>query len=132
MSNKDTDEAPPAKEEAVEASPTVEQDTAKDTKSAERETPDESRPAGQEAAREAPTQPRRSAASIAWLSFVVAILALALASYVAWQSRLATQDTAMQDRLARLESRVTGSADSLGDVESRIEARPGRRRRGTG
>jgi uroporphyrin-3 C-methyltransferase len=121
MSDKDTDEAPPAEEEAVEATPPVEQDAAEDNRSSERDTPDGSRPARQETAREAPTRPKRGATSIVWLSFVVAILALALAGYVAWQNRLAKQDTAMQDRLAGLESRVTGSADSMGGLESRID-----------
>ena len=121
MSDKDTDEAPTAEEEAVEANPSVEQEEAEDTRSTERETLDGSRPAQPETAPEAQPRPRRVAALIAWLSFVVATLALALAGYVAWQSRLATQDTAMQDRLARLESRVTGSADSLGGLETRID-----------
>ena len=94
MSDKDIDQAPPAEEEATEEVQPVEQDAAR---------------------------PKRGGGSIAWLSFVVAILALAIAGYVAWQGRQAAQDTATEDRVARLETRVTGSTNSLGELEGRID-----------
>jgi uroporphyrin-3 C-methyltransferase len=105
MSDKDIDEAPPAEEETAEEIQPVE------------ETPavDKDEPA------ETPAQPKRGGASIAWLSFVVAILALAIAGYVAWQGRQAAQDTATEDRVARLETRVTGSSNSLGNLEARVD-----------
>ena len=110
MSDKDIDQAPPAEEETAEDVQPVEQDAAQEAPPAEKEEPAEK-----------PAQPKRGGGSIAWLSFVVAILALAIAGYVAWQGRQAAQDTATEDRVARLETRVTGSTNSLGELEGRID-----------
>lgn len=99
MSDKDTDQAPAAEEVAVEDPQPVEEDATEAT----------------------PAAPKRGGASIAWLSFVVAILALSIAGYVAWQGRQAAQDTATEDRVARLESRVAQATGSLGALDARIE-----------
>lgn len=99
MSDKDIDQAPAAEEVAVEDPQPVEEDTTE----------------------AAPALPKRGGASIAWLSFVVAILALSIAGYVAWQGRQAAQDTATEDRVARLESRVAEATGSLGALDARIE-----------
>ncbi len=126
MSDKDIDQAPAADDKAEEDARPVAKDAVEESGPNEaQDAADETRP-GEHDAAEAPAEaqpgrPGRGGASIAWLSFVVAILALALAGYVAWQGRQAAQDTATEDRVARLESRVTGSADSLGDLEARID-----------
>ena len=99
MSDKDIDQAPAAEEVAVEDPQPVEEDATEAT----------------------PAAPKRGGASIAWLSFVVAILALSIAGYVAWQGRQAAQDTATEDRVARLESRVAEATGSLGALDARIE-----------
>jgi uncharacterized protein HemX len=118
MSDKDIDEAPPAEEETAEEVQPVEQEAAEDIQSVEKDTTEESPPVDSPTAAVAT---KRGGASIAWLSFVVAILALAVAGYVAWQGRQAAQDTATEDRVARLETRVTGSSNSLGELEARID-----------
>ena len=110
MSDKDIDQASPADEEATEEVQPVEQDATEKAPPVDKEEP-----------AVAPTQPRRGGGSIAWLSFVVAILALAIAGYVAWQGRQAAQDTTAEDRVARLETRVTGSTNSLGELEARVD-----------
>lgn len=99
MSDKDIDQAPAAEDVAVEDPRPVEEDATEAT----------------------PAAPKRGGPSIAWLSFVVAILALSIAGYVAWQGRQAAQDTATEDRVARLESRVSEATGSLGALDSRIE-----------
>lgn len=99
MSDKDIDQAPAAEEVAVEDPQPVEEDATEAT----------------------PAAPKRGGASIAWLSFVVAMLALSIAGYVAWQGRQAAQDTATEDRVARLESRVAQATGSLGALDARIE-----------
>ena len=111
MSDKDIDQAPPEEEPTAEDPGPVEPDSAEEPKPAEEETAEATPPA----------QPKRGGASVAWLSFVVAILALSVAGYVAWQGRLAAQDTATEDRVAQLENRVSGSAESLGELETRID-----------
>ena len=99
MSDKDIDQAPAAEDVPVEDPQPVEEDATDAT----------------------PAAPKRGGASIAWLSFVVAILALSIAGYVAWQGRQAAQDTATEDRVARLESRVAEATGSLGALDARIE-----------
>jgi uroporphyrin-3 C-methyltransferase len=99
MSDKDIDQAPAAEDVAVEDPKPVEEDATEAT----------------------PAAPKRGGASIAWLSFVVAILALSIAGYVAWQGHRAAQDTATDDRVARLERRVTEATGSLGTLDARIE-----------
>ena len=99
MSDKDIDQAPAAEEVAVE----------------------DPRPVEEDAAEASPAAPKRGGATIAWLSFVVAMLALSIAGYVAWQGRQAALDTATEDRVARLESRVAEATGSLGALDARIE-----------
>ena len=98
MSDKDIDQAP-AEDVAVEDPKPVEEDATEAT----------------------PAAPKRGGASIAWLSFVVAILALSIAGYVSWQGYRAAQNTATEDRVARLERRVTEATGSLGTLDARIE-----------
>ncbi len=83
--------------------------------------PDE-KPAEDEAT--APKEPPKTGSSggnaIAWLSFLVAIVALAAAGYTAWQSWQAGSDTATDDTIARLDGRLSASADSLAELEDRV------------
>jgi len=70
-------------------------------------------------------QPVKSAVSpgspLAWLAFLVALIALALAGYTAWRSWQNSSDTSTDDRIARLESRVSASATSVDELEARVK-----------
>ena len=108
MSKKDTDQAPPA-EEAAETPEPVEQAA------------EAAQPVDENAARETPAPPGPGVTSIAWLSFLIAILALALAGWIAWQNREAAQDTSLQDRVTQLDKRLSESVDSIEGIATRVD-----------
>ena len=97
MSDKDIDQAP------VEEQPTE-------------ETPVEAPP--DEAA---PAKPvRRAGSAVAWLAFFVAVVALAAAGYTAWTNWQLRTDTTADDNIVRLDSRLSSSANSIADLETRV------------
>ncbi len=64
----------------------------------------------------------RSGNSVAWLAFLVALIAFAAAGYVAWNDWRGASDTSVEDQIARLDSRITSSTQPLADLEARIAA----------
>jgi uroporphyrin-III C-methyltransferase len=62
----------------------------------------------------------RSGNSVAWLAFLVALIALAAAGYTAWQDWQGANDTSLADQVARLDSRIASSAQSLSSLEAQI------------
>jgi uroporphyrin-3 C-methyltransferase len=106
MSDKDNDQA--VAEAADEESP-----------SNEAAAPEEVTPEP-DVARDKPSS--GSSNSIAWLAFLVAIVALASAGYTAWQNWQAGADTTAEDRVARLESRLSSSERSLADLLEQVNA----------
>jgi uncharacterized protein HemX len=108
MSDKNNDEAPieepnetPVEELPVE-DPPVEDPPGEDPSGAEQ------KPAA------------RRGNSVAWLAFLVAVIALAAAGYTAWENWQITTDTSGDDAVARLDSRLSASADSVADLDARI------------
>ena len=95
MSDKDIDEAPVAEERVDDDE--IEQEPAREQAS------------------------KRGALPVAWLSFLVAIIALALAGYMAWQDWQAAGDTAADERVARLDDRLSASASSIDELAARID-----------
>lgn len=73
-------------------------------------------------------QPRRerSGNSVAWLAFLLAIIAVAAAGYTSWHNWQGSRDTSADNAVAQLDSRVTSSAKSLADLEARIAELGGR------
>ena len=72
------------------------------------------------------SSPERSGTGVAWLAFLVAIIAVAAAGYTAWQNWQVSRDTTGDDTVARLESRLAASAASLADLEARVANLGGR------
>jgi uroporphyrin-3 C-methyltransferase len=70
--------------------------------------------------------PERSGAGVAWLAFLLAIIAVAAAGYTAWQNWQVARDTTADDTVAQLEGRLAASAQSLADLEARVDALGGR------
>ncbi|MGB5629711.1 MAG: uroporphyrinogen-III C-methyltransferase [Woeseiaceae bacterium] len=64
----------------------------------------------------------RSGNSVAWLAFLVALIAFAAAGYVAWNDWRGASDTSVEDQIARLDSRITSSTQPLADLEAQITA----------
>jgi len=62
----------------------------------------------------------RSGNGVAWLAFLLAIIAVAAAGYTSWQSWQGARDTNDDDAVARLEGRVTTSAQSVAELEARV------------
>ena len=58
--------------------------------------------------------------AVAWLSFLVATVALAAAGYTGWQSWQTSSDTAADDTFARLDGRLSAAAESLAELEDRV------------
>ena len=110
MSDKDNDQNPLATEE--ETTPVDE--------------PEAEKPPVDEAATDAavPAKPRRerSGNAVAWLAFLISIMAFAAAGYTAWQSWLGARATSASDDYARLENRLESSNASLADVEAQVAA----------
>ena len=71
-----------------------------------------------------PDKPRRerSGNSVAWLAFLLSIIAFAAAGYTEWQGWLSGRDTSASDNYARLENRLDSSDDSLAELEAKIAA----------
>lgn len=71
-----------------------------------------------------PEKPRRerSGNSVAWLAFLLSIIAFAAAGYTAWQGWLSGRDTSASDNYSRLESRLAASDESLAELEAEIAA----------
>jgi uroporphyrin-3 C-methyltransferase len=68
----------------------------------------------------------RSGNGVAWLAFLLAIIAVAAAGYTSWQNWQGARDTGDDDAVARLESRVATSTQSLADLEARVADLGGR------
>jgi len=85
---------------------------------AEETTPDE-------VVTEKPQRPR-SGNSVAWLAFLLAIIAVTASGYTAWHNWQGSRDTSADDAVARLDSRVATSAKSLEDLEARVAGLGGR------
>jgi uncharacterized protein HemX len=90
------------------------------------ERPEAEEPPADEAVTDAPVpeKPRheRSGNAVAWLAFLISIIALAAAGYTAWQSWLGARDTSAGDDYARLENRLESSARSHADLEAQVAA----------
>ncbi len=65
---------------------------------------------------------RSGSGSVAWLAFLLAVVALAAAGYTAWQGWRTAGDTAADDRVARLESGLSSSESSMADLLERVNA----------
>lgn len=85
---------------------------------AEETTPDE-------VVAEKPRRPR-SGNSVAWLAFLLAIIAVTASGYTAWHNWQGSRDTSADDAVARLDSQVATSAQSLADLEARVAGLGGR------
>jgi uroporphyrin-3 C-methyltransferase len=69
----------------------------------------------------APDQPARHASSaVAWLAFLVSVVALAAAGYTAWTNWQLRTDTSAADDIARLDSQLSAAARSIADLETRV------------
>lgn len=104
MNEKDIEQEAPAEEPEVVEPEAVEPEVVEP----EEVTPD------------APKPGRSGGNAVAWLAFLIALLALTAAGYVAWQDRLSDADTSTNDSVARLDSRIADSAQSLANLESRV------------
>ena len=71
-----------------------------------------------------PEKPRRerSGNSVAWLAFLLSIIAFAAAGYTAWQGWLSGRDTSASDNYAKLENRLASSDASLAELDAKIAA----------
>ena len=131
MSDKDNEQEPLAAEEAsapadepVEEAPTVdEEQSVEEAPSVDKGQPAEEAPADEEPAK---TPRQRSGNAVAWLAFLAAIIALAAAGYVAWNDWRTPVDTSTDDSLARLESRVAATGESIAELDGRITNLAGR------
>jgi uroporphyrin-3 C-methyltransferase len=74
---------------------------------------------------EAPKR-QRSGNSVAWLAFLLAIIAVAAAGYTAWHNWQDARDTSADDNYARLDGQLTTSAQSLADLEAQVAQLGGR------
>ncbi len=84
---------------------------------------DEATPAEDEPVDEVtPEKPRRerSGNSVAWLAFLLAIIAVAAAGYTAWNDWRGARDTSADDAVATLGSRLAGSEQSLADLQVQV------------
>lgn len=106
MSDKDNDQA--VVEAADEESPSIEAEAPEEV-APEADVTDDKRAPG-------PSN------SVAWLAFLVAIVALASAGYTAWQNWQAGADTTADDRVTRLESGLSSSERSLADLLEQVNA----------
>ena len=108
MSDKDIDQAPA--EEPTETpveEPSVEEPSVED-QAVDEQPVDKQKPAP------------RAGNSVAWLAFLVAVIALAAAGYTAWRNWQISADTSSDDAVARLDSRLSASASSVTDLEAQI------------
>lgn len=75
---------------------------------------------------EKPGGSERSGTGVAWLAFLLAIIAVAAAGYTTWQNWQVARDTSDDDTVARLQSQLTASTQSLADLETQVAALGGR------
>ena len=118
MSDKDKEQDPLAADEEttpvddpVAEEPVVEEPVAEETVTDE--------VVADEAAAEK-SRRERSGNSIAWLAFLLSIIAFAAAGYTAWQGWLSGRDTSASDNYARLENRIASSDESLAELKAEI------------
>ena len=114
--NRDKDQAAEdqaAGEQAAENQAAGEQPAADDTGTPPGESPAPAAPA---------RRPSGAANSVAWLAFLLAVVALAAAGYTAWQSWRTAADTSADDRVARLESGLSSSASSMAELLEQVNA----------
>ena len=73
-------------------------------------------------------EPRQkgSGNSVAWLAFLLAIIAMTAAGYTAWHNWQGKRDTSATDAVSQLDGRVAASASSLADLEERVAGLGGR------
>jgi len=92
----------------------------------EQETPEAEAPETEALEAEAPeaesVKPKRerSGNSVAWLAFLAALIALAAAGYTAWQDWQGASDTSVDDQIARLDSRITSTTQSVSGLEAQV------------
>ena len=118
MSDKDKEQDPlAADEETTPVDDPVVEDTVVEEPVAEEPVADET-----VADEVTPEKPRRerSGNSVAWLAFLVSIIAFAAAGYTAWQGWLSGRDTSTSDKYAILESRLASSDESLAELRAEI------------
>ena len=118
MSDKDKEQDPLAADEEttpvddpVAEEPVVEEPVAEETVTDE--------VVADEAAAEK-SRRERSGNSVAWLAFLLSIIAFAAAGYTAWQGWLSGRDTSASDNYARLENRIASSDESLAELKAEI------------
>ena len=68
----------------------------------------------------APAAPKRRGNGVAWLALLVALIAVAGAGYLVSQSWLAQQDTATDDAIARLQSRLAAAEEARDELALQI------------
>jgi uroporphyrin-3 C-methyltransferase len=68
----------------------------------------------------------RSGNSVAWLAFLLAIISLAAAGYTSWHNWQESRDTSADDNVARLDSGLRTTTQSLADLETRVAGLGGR------
>ena len=105
MSEKDIEQEAPAKEEQeapVEEAAAEEPIAAEESITAEK------------------PKKARSGNSVAWLAFLVALIALAAAGYTAWNDWQNANDTSVDDQVARLDSRIASTTQSLSGLEAQM------------
>ena len=105
MSEKDIEQEAPAKEEQeapVEEAAVEEPIAAEESTTAEK------------------PKKARSGNSVAWLAFLVALIALAAAGYTAWNDWQNANDTSVDDQVARLDSRIASTTQSLSGLEAQM------------
>ena len=68
----------------------------------------------------------RSGNSVAWLAFLLAIISLAAAGYTSWHNWQDSRDTSAADNVARLDSGLRTTTQSLADLETRVAGLGGR------
>jgi uroporphyrin-3 C-methyltransferase len=70
--------------------------------------------------------PERSGNSVAWLAFLFAVMALAVAGYMAWQNWQSSRDTRATEDYARLDNRISTTSRSLAELEAQVGELGGR------
>ena len=118
MSDKDKEQDPlAADEETMPVDDPVAEEPVVEEPVAEEPVTDEV--VADEAAAEKPRR-ERSGNSVAWLAFLLSIIAFAAAGYTAWQGWLSGRDTSASDNYARLENRIASSDESLAELKAEI------------
>ncbi len=112
-------------EKDIEQEPLPEEEAPPPAEEPEAEEPGVKEPQAEEPQAEEPQAgtPRRqrSGNPVAWLAFLVAIIALAAAGYTAWQDVQSRDDTTLADSVASVDDRAAETARSLEGLESRVD-----------